>query len=359
MGVPKEQAFTQSAMMRLQPGDFPVGMLPDNKFGLVFVVTKMGFLYAFEVQSGKNFYGQQASQATMFAQVESDGPEGGIVTIDPTGRVQQFFVDTQNIVPYICTQLQDFDLGVSLAKRYDLPGAGDIFKQQFDRMMQAGRFQEAIELVAASPQGILRNNETINALRDIQGGQILLQYFQLLLKNGKLNKIESIELARPILARRQPQGLEHIKGWLKDQKLEPSEELGDMLKSQNVTLALSVYLRAQIPEKVISCFLSLAAQEPDNAVALDYLQKILGYAVKVNYTPDYTLLLQQLVSVSPERAKDFALLLVNNPEGAKLNIFQTVDIFMRANDVKSTTNILLEYLKPRGDRAEDAVLQTR
>jgi len=346
-------------MMRLQPGDFPVGMLPDNKFGLVFVVTKAGFLYAFEVQSGKNFYGQQASQATMFAQVESDGPEGGIVTIDPTGRVQQFFVDTQAIVPYICTQLQDFDLGVSLAKRYDLPGAGDIFKQQFDRMMQGGRYQEAIELVASSPQGILRNNETINALRDIQGGQILLQYFQLLLKNGKLNKIESIELARPILARRQPQGLEHIKGWLKDQKLEPSEELGDMLKSQNVTLALSVYLRAQIPEKVISCFLSLAAQEPDNAVALDYLQKILGYAVKVNYTPDYTLLLQQLVSVSPERAKDFALLLVNNPEGAKLNIFQTVDIFMRANDVKSTTNILLEYLKPRGDRAEDAVLQTR
>jgi clathrin heavy chain len=69
--------------------------------------------------------------------------------------------------------------------------------------------------------------------------------------------------------------------------------------------------------------------------------------------------LQQLISVSPERAKDLALLLVNNPEGSKLNIFQTVDIFMRSNDVKSTTNILLEYLKPRGDKAEDAVLQTR
>jgi clathrin heavy chain len=50
VGVPKAQAFTQSATMRFQAGDFPVGMLPDNKHGILFVVSKMGYLFMFEIQ---------------------------------------------------------------------------------------------------------------------------------------------------------------------------------------------------------------------------------------------------------------------------------------------------------------------
>lgn len=66
-----------------------------------------------------------------------------------------------------------------------------------------------------------------------------------------------------MLAKHTAQGMEHIKEWLKAQKLAPSEELGDLLKNYDISLALSVYLRAKVPEKVIGCFLSLAAQEVD------------------------------------------------------------------------------------------------
>ena len=38
--------------------------------------------------------------------------------------------------------------------------------------------------------------------------------------------------------------------WLKDEKLECSEELGDLVKPTDSTLALSIYLRANIPNKV-------------------------------------------------------------------------------------------------------------
>ena len=38
--------------------------------------------------------------------------------------------------------------------------------------------------------------------------------------------------------------------WLKEDKLECSEELGDMVKTVDLTLALSVYLRASCPGKV-------------------------------------------------------------------------------------------------------------
>ena len=356
VGVPKEQAFNRSAVMQYDEKDFPVSMIADNAHGSLFIITKAGLLFLYEIQSAKCIFAQKASANTMFASVEYEGGQGGLLAVDQTGRVSHFFVDDKNIVSYVCNNLGDYDLGVQMAKRYNLPGAENLFKQQFTRLIQANRLDEAMELAASSPQGILRNMETINLLKNMDGGKGLLQYFQMLLKKGKLNQLESIELSRLVLAKG---GIEHIKGWLKDQKLEASEELGDLLRNHNVSIALSVYLRANCPEKVIGCFLSLGAQEPDQDKALEHFRNILAYAQRVSFNPDYPILVQQLARVNGDRAKDFALLLIQHPEGPKLDIFQTVDTFMHQGDIKSTTNILLEYLKPRGDLEEDGPLQTR
>jgi len=361
VGVSKDKAFTQSAAMRFQANDFPVGMLPDNKHGILFIVTKLGFLFMYEIQSGKCIFGQQAASATMFAQIEdTQSEQGGIVTVDQNGRVGHFYLDKENVVSYICNTLNDKGLGINFARRNNLPGAGGFFQQQFQSLMSGGRHQEAMELAANSPQGILRTVETINALKALPGGQAG-QYFQILLNRSdlKLNKIESIELSRPVLAKKSAAGQQRIKDWLKSEKLEASEELGDLLKNHDLTLALSVYLRAQVPDKVIGCFLSLASQEQNDEAAKKQLDNILQYAVRVNHHPNYALLLQQLVSVNADRAKDFALLLILHKDGPKVDINATVDAFMTKNDVKNTTNILLEYLKPRGDLEEDAALQTR
>jgi len=61
-----------------------------------------------------------------------------------------------------------------------------------------------------------------------------------------LNKYESLELCRPVLQQGRKQLLEK---WLKEDKLECSEELGDLVKQADPTLALSVYLRANVPNK--------------------------------------------------------------------------------------------------------------
>jgi len=62
-----------------------------------------------------------------------------------------------------------------------------------------------------------------------------------------LNRYESLELARPVLAQNRKNLLEK---WLKEEKLECSEELGDIIRPHDLNLALSVYLRANIPHKV-------------------------------------------------------------------------------------------------------------
>jgi clathrin heavy chain len=51
----------------------------------------------------------------------------------------------------------------------------------------------------------------------------ILQYFGILLEKGELNKHESLELARPVLAQGRKQLLEK---WLKENKVDPSRSFG-------------------------------------------------------------------------------------------------------------------------------------
>jgi len=359
VGVPKEQAFTQSASIQLADGDFPLALIPDNKHGSLFLLTKGGVLSVFEIQSGVCLFTEKVGQAMFFASVEFDGDKGGIVAVDQRGAVHHFALNEATVVNYVCSVLNNYELGINMAKRYSLPGAEGLFKQQFQRLMSQGQYDQAMQLAATSPNDVLRNSETIAALKQVNGGQALLQYFQFILKTGKLNAVESIELTKPVLMKQGAAGLEHIKEWLRNNKLEPSEELGNELKSFDINLALSVYLRAKVPEKVIGCFLSLAATEPSDEKAQEHLNNILEYSKRVSFQPEYSTLVSQLLRVNKDRAKDFALLLINHEGGPKLDTAPTVDMFYRAGDVKNATNLLLHYLKKRGDQAEDAALQTR
>jgi clathrin heavy chain len=87
-----------------------------------------------------------------------------------------------------------------------------------------------------------------------QAGQTspLLQYFGILLETSQLNKYEALELCRPVLAQGKKQLIEK---WLKEDKLECSEELGELVKQVDPTLALSVFLRAGVPGKVGSIWI--------------------------------------------------------------------------------------------------------
>ncbi|EKD02662.1 clathrin heavy chain 1 [Trichosporon asahii var. asahii CBS 8904] len=135
--------------------------------------------------------------------------------------------------------------------------------------------------------------ETFKSLPNVPGSlSPILQYFGILLEKGELNKYESLELARPVIQQGKKQLLEK---WLKENKLECSEELGDMVRTVDMNLALSVYLRANVPNKVVACF-----------AELNQFDKIVLYSKKVGYTPDYAQLLQHLVRINPDKGAEFA-----------------------------------------------------
>ncbi|QHN75812.1 Clathrin heavy chain [Arachis hypogaea] len=163
--------------------------------------------------------------------------------------------------------------------------------ERFHELFAQTKYKEAAELAAESLQGILRTPDTVAKFQSVpvQAGQTppLLQYFGTLLTRGKLNAFESLELSRLVVNQNKKNLLEN---WLAEDKLECSEELGDLVKTVDNDLALKIYIKARATPKVVAAF----AERRE-------FDKILIYSKQVGYTPDYLFLLQTILRTDPQR----------------------------------------------------------
>ncbi|KAJ3319704.1 hypothetical protein HDV06_006120 [Boothiomyces sp. JEL0866] len=325
--------------------DFPVSMQISSKYDIIFLVTKFGFIHLYDLETGTCIYMNRISGDTIF--VTADLLGAGMIGVNRKGQVLSVSVDEQNIISYITQNLNNLELAFKLATRNNLPGAENLVVERFNQCMAMGNFAEAAKIAATSPKAILRTPATIDRFKQcpVMPGQVspILQYFGILLEKGELNKYESLELARPVLQQGRKNLLEK---WLKEDKIDCSEELGDVVKQFDQTLALSVYLRANAPAKVVSCFAETGQYN-----------KIILYAQKVGYQPDYAYLLQFIMRTDPDKGGEFATLLINNEGGPLVKIESIVDVFSSLNMVQQCTSFLLDALKE--DKPEHSALQTR
>ncbi|CAE8694405.1 unnamed protein product, partial [Polarella glacialis] len=210
-------------------------------------------------------------------------------------------------------------------------------------------YKEGAALIAAQcKSGLLRTPNTIQQFKNVQPppGQTspILHYFSTLLEYGKLNALESVELLQPVV---QQGRRELVEKWLKEDKLECTEELGDIVKPLDGKFALSIYLRASVHAKVIQSF-----------VEQGQIDQIVAYAKKVGYQADYSQLLQGMVASNPEGATNFAKALLEGKDGVPLiDINKVVKVFMDQNRLQETTSILLDALK--ANRPDQSALQTQ
>ncbi|TIC24772.1 clathrin heavy chain [Wallemia mellicola] len=326
--------------------DFPVAMQISKKYGIIYLITKFGFVHLYDLESGTCIYMNRISGDTVFVTAEHESTSG-LIGVNRKGQVLSVSIDENTVIPYILSTLNNVELAFKLASRGNLPGADDLYMAQYQNLMSNQQFNEAAKIAANSPRSILRTQQTIEQFKSLPAvpGQLspILQYFGILLEKGELNKFESLELSRPVLQQGRKQLLEK---WLKENKLECSEELGDIVRLHDMTLALSIYLRANVPNKVVACFAETGQ-----------FNKIIVYAQKVNYTPDYALLMQHIVRVNPDQAAEFASQIVNDPEGPKIDIERVVDVFLGQNLIQQATSFLLDALKE--NKPEQGHLQTR
>lgn len=194
-------------------------MQVSPRYGIVYLVTKYGFIHLYDLETGTCIYMNRISGETMFVTCEHESTNG-IIGVNRKGQVLSVTVDDETIIPYILRTLNNPELAIRLASRANLPGADDLYTRQFAQLFSSGQFPEAAKIAANSPRGILRTPQTIEQFKNVpaQAGTLspILQYFGILLERGKLNKYESLELARPVLVQGRKQLLEK---WLKEDKV--------------------------------------------------------------------------------------------------------------------------------------------
>ena len=93
-----------------------------------------------------------------------------------------------------------------------------------------------------------------------------------------------------------------------------SEELGDLVRQYDVTLALSVYYIANARDKVIQCLAESGQYD-----------RIILYAQKVRpegYVPDWMYILNGLMQTNPPGAASFATKLLSSDVGEGVDVNQ-------------------------------------
>jgi clathrin heavy chain len=340
--------------------DFPVALQMSSKYSIAYLVTKMGYVHLYDVESGHALYMNRISESTVFATTPNTA-NGGLLGVNRQGRVLSVSIRGDQIVPYVMSKLNNVELATRLASRNGFPGAEKLFTEHFFELFQDGKYREAALVAADSPAGSLRGADTIARFKQIPAGDDgrspLLTYFQALLERGKLNKIEAIELAMQMAAKN---SINLLEKWLQEDKLECSPELGDLILPTHPNLALAVFIKAKAHPKVIQALIQMGQ-----------VNKVAPYAQKVGMQVNATELVQMASQHSPDAALQLANALQQAGVGSGGQLVPAhmatdssgidheamFDTFMNRGMLQEATSYCLDNLK--SDREQDGALQTK
>jgi len=325
--------------------DFPVAIQVSEKYEMAFLLTKAGFMHMLYLGNGTSVYRNRISSDPIFI-AAPHAATNGLVCINRKGQVLTLSVDTRNIVGYILNTLKDYNLALSVAGKNNLPGAENIFMEQFKSLMSQGKLKEAATVAFRSPGDLIRNANTIRALQGMQPlpgdpRPPVLLYFGTLLDLGKLNKLESVELTRVVL---QQNRVVLVEKWLQDGKFDCSEEMGDLVRPVNPNLALQIYVLANASAKVVQMLAETGQQD-----------KIAAYCQKVGFNADFKTVLDSMLPNNPAGARAYAAEYFKaNPSA---DVMPVIDAFQKYNLIQDLTSLMLDVLKD--DKPEQGAAQTR
>eukprot|EP01080_Neovahlkampfia_damariscottae_P005416 gene5416-9229_t len=350
MEVPSKTATglfqKKTAEVEYAHGDFPVSMQANEKLGIIYIVSRQGVLYLFDVESATLIYSTRVSSEAIFVTAPHESTNGFIGVNNKIGQVLSISVDENKIIPFLNSMGQQ-GLAIAIASRGGIEDSSisELFQKQFMNLLNQNRLQDAIKLASTSPNGILRTPQALDMIQRVpvpQGSKPAISvYFSYIIENGKLNKYESVELAKIVLQKQG--GSAYIKQLLEQDKIEANEELGNIMGNFDSDLQTQIYLKGSCHEKIIEKLLFQG----------DF-KKVLLYCEKVSFEPNYLDIFKKLSQAQPDSAVEFAVEQYNKE---KLNANFVVDIFVQQNQFRQATAFFLDILK--GDKEEDGALQTR
>lgn len=173
------------------------------------------------------------------------------------------------------------------------------FEETLRKLFSQTKYKEATEFILNNPE-IGRTPEVLAMYKRIplEAGRTssLLYYFGSMLNRGKLKGFESVELSKIIINQHQKELLAYL---VDTDKLECSDELGDVAMSYDKNLALEIYEKARLTTKGVS---ALCKRREYNAIQ--------DQAKKVEKIPDYAFLDEVIFKSEPDvNLKSLAIIL--------------------------------------------------
>ena len=145
-------------------------MQTSAKHGVIYLVTKYGYIYLFDLESGTLIYMNRISADTMFVTATYE-PTSGLIAVNRTGQVNQCLfeywfrlpvllitkvlsvsIDEDNAVSYIQNVLSNAELAYRISARCNLPGADALFVTRFNQLFDSGNYGEAAKVAATAPR---------------------------------------------------------------------------------------------------------------------------------------------------------------------------------------------------------------
>lgn len=234
------QAYEQS--------DFVIALAASDQHKIIYVITKHGNIILNDIKTGKYIVHVQVTNCSilMTSSIETNGK---ITIVDVQGSVLKVTINAR----YIIDTSEDADLVHRMINKHNFKGKEVIVVKRFNDLCRNGRYNEAARLAAMDGHDSLESSEIIEKLRNVETeneSSPLFVYYGTLLDQGKLNKAQSLELCSLILSKNKNREM-LCKKWIDDDKLQCSEELGDLFKKDDPKLALFIYLNAKIHNKAI------------------------------------------------------------------------------------------------------------
>lgn len=123
----------------------------SQKYGIIFLVTKFGYIHLYDLETATCIYMNRFSPETIFVTAEYE-PTSGVIVVNRKGHVLSVSVDENNLVPHIVNTLAQPELALKVASRGGLPGVDDLYVQRFQQLFQSGDYGQAAKMAATSPR---------------------------------------------------------------------------------------------------------------------------------------------------------------------------------------------------------------
>ena len=233
--------------------DFPIRVIYDSNFCLLFVYTKFGFVFAVEPHTGVCVMNEKYSDSPLYL-ITPSADNGNHFVLNRRGDIIQTSIEIDSFFSKCIEKgLEFYESAGLIMDNLSYEKQKATYRHEFDKLKNNGLYQDALYLVAKSGKPFMRTFEYLSSIKDfpnVNDTSALLEYFAIILEDGRLNEVESLELVQLALKKKK---LEIVRKWLAEDQIFCTTQLGNTVLSEDVELALHIYQKSNSDSMTIYC----------------------------------------------------------------------------------------------------------